>query len=65
MQPSPFYLRSYAVPKLGARLVETAQFTRDIDGRAHFWFGRSKHPGTGHASSGVPFDFVDRDDAFK
>jgi hypothetical protein len=56
---APFYIGRATVPRIGARVVENAQMRRGRDGRIHFWYGRSRAPGNGEASSGIHFDFLD------
>ena len=44
------------VPREGARITRSFQFTRWIDGSSHLWLGRRKTVGGGEGSSGLRFD---------
>lgn len=47
------------VPREGARVTRSYQFTRWIDGSSHLWMGRRKGVGRGEGSSGLQFDSLD------
>lgn len=47
------------VPREGARVIRTYQYTRWIDGSAHLWIGRKKQAGKGEGSSGLRFDTIE------
>jgi hypothetical protein len=46
------------VPREGARVTRSYQYTRWIDGSTHLWVGRQKGAGRGEGSSGLRFDSV-------
>lgn len=50
------------VPREGARVRRSYQFTRWVDGSAHLWVGRRKSVGRGEGSSGLRFDRLDKDE---
>jgi hypothetical protein len=47
------------VPREGARVTRSYQYSRWIDGSTHLWIGRRKRPGRGEGSSGLRFDVVE------
>jgi hypothetical protein len=48
------------VPREGARVTRSYQWTRWIDGSSHLWVGRRKGVGRGESSSNLRFDSLDR-----
>ena len=51
-------LHDEEVPREGARVTRSFQYTRWIDGSTHLWIGRRKQPGRGEGSSGLQFDIL-------
>lgn len=47
------------VPREGARVTRSYQYSRWIDGSTYLWIGRRKRPGRGEGSSGLRFDVVE------
>src|SRR5262245_55317879 len=54
--PRAYFVHEEEVPRAGARLTQSYQRTRWIDGRAVIWFGARKQTGRGEGSSGLRFD---------
>lgn len=52
-------LQDEEVPREGARVTRSYQYSRWIDGSTHLWIGRRKQPGRGEGSSGLRFDVVE------
>jgi len=50
------------VPREGARVTRSYQFTRWTDGSSHLWVGRGKDVGRGEGSSGLRFDSLEGGD---
>jgi hypothetical protein len=48
------------VPREGARVTRSYQWTRWTDGSSHLWIGRRKGVGRGESSSNLRFDALDR-----
>ena len=48
------------VPREGARVTRSYQWTRWTDGSSHLWVGRRKGVGRGESSSSLRFDVLDR-----
>ena len=48
------------VPREGARVTRSYQWTRWTDGSSHLWIGRRKGVGRGEGSSSLRFDVLDR-----
>ena len=53
------FLQDEEVPREGARVTRSYQYSRWIDGSTHLWIGRRKQPGRGEGSSGLRFDVVE------
>jgi hypothetical protein len=47
------------VPRSGAHVTRSWQYTRWVDGSTHVWIGRRKEPGRGEGSSGLRFDSLE------
>jgi hypothetical protein len=54
----PFYVFEEEIPRTGVHVTRTAQYSRWLDGRSHFWIGRQKDSGRGEGWSGLRFDCV-------
>jgi hypothetical protein len=52
-------LHDEEVPREGARVTRSCQYSRWSDGSTHLWIGRRKQPGKGEGSSGLRFDVVE------
>jgi hypothetical protein len=52
-------LRDEEVPREGARVTRSWQYSRWSDGSTHLWIGRRKQPGRGEGSSGLRFDIAE------
>ena len=53
------FLQDEEVPREGARVTRSYQYSRWVDGSTHLWIGRRKRPGRGEGSSGLRFDVVE------
>jgi hypothetical protein len=53
------FLQDEEVPREGARVTRSYQYSRWVDGSTHVWVGRRKRPGRGEGSSGLRFDIVE------
>jgi hypothetical protein len=53
------FLQDEEVPREGARVTRSYQYSRWVDGSTHLWIGRRKQPGRGEGSSGLRFDVVE------
>jgi hypothetical protein len=47
------------VPRIGAQLTRTQQYTRWYGGSSFSWIGREKRPGRGEGSSGLRYDLAE------
>jgi hypothetical protein len=56
---SDLVLNEEEVPRAGAVVTRTFQYTRWTDGGVHLWLARRKRPGRGEGSSGLRFDFIE------
>jgi len=52
-------LQDEEVPREGARVTRSYQYSRWANGSTHLWIGRRKQPGRGEGSSGLRFDVVE------
>lgn len=52
-------LQDEEVPREGARVTRSYQYSRWVDGSTHLWIGRRKQPGRGEGSSGLRFDVAE------
>jgi hypothetical protein len=59
----PLRVREEEVPATGINVERQWQFARWHDGTTHLWLQHRKRPGRGERSSGIRWDFVDRDTA--
>jgi hypothetical protein len=53
------YLFDQEVPRMGAQIKRSQQYTRWYDGGIFSWIGREKRPGRGEGSSGLRNDVVE------
>lgn len=53
------YLFDEEVPRAGAHVTRTQQYTRWYDGLTFVWIGREKRPGRGESSSGLQHDITE------
>jgi hypothetical protein len=53
-------LQDEEVPREGARVTRSYNYTRWTDGSTQRWVGRRKQPGRGEGSSGLQFDIISR-----
>jgi hypothetical protein len=53
-------LEEEEVPRDGIEIKRAFNYTRDAEGRALLWIGRSKKTGRGEGASGLRFDVVKR-----
>jgi hypothetical protein len=47
------------IPRAGAHVTRTRQYTRWYDGAIFSWIGREKRPGRGEGTSGLRYDIVE------
>lgn len=55
----PLFIYEEEVPRSGARVTRSYQYTRWFGGATHLWIGRRKRPGRGEGSSGLRFDIAE------
>jgi|CXWL01.1.fsa_nt_gi hypothetical protein len=55
----PIPIHEEEVPREGARVTRTFQYTRWIHGETYLWIGRRKGVGRGEGSSGLRFDVLE------
>jgi hypothetical protein len=55
-QGAPLPIQGEEVPREGARVTRTFEYTRWTSGETYLWIGRRKGPGRGEGGSGLRFD---------
>lgn len=57
---APLRIEEEEIPREGAIVQRSFQYTRWFDGRPLLWLGRRKHTGRGESASGLRFDGLNR-----